>query len=182
MAQKYYAAEPIWLTLSDKPGTLQYIEVLWNIMRMLLMSEGMDAESALEALNEMPATEYDRLKARAAAEYADPQIQDYLERINLYPGTPTAPQLKPVGMPYEVLDEMDWQGFKMWLTDKDSERVSTQQKIQIRWMLTRINGAEVVRDMDPDELAEWILDLRKNKTAFSVSDLGTVAKALMGME
>lgn len=49
-------------------------------------------------------------------------------------------------------------------------------------MLTRIKGEDVVRNMDPDELAEWVLDLRKNKTAFSVSDLGTVAKALMGME
>lgn len=123
MAQKYYAAEPIWLTLSDKPGKLQYVEVLWNIMRMLLMSEeGTDAETALKELDEMPQEEFDRLKARAAAEYADPQIQDYLETINLSPGTPNAPQLKPVeSLPYSRLDEMDWQGFKMWLTDKDSE-------------------------------------------------------------
>lgn len=68
------------------------------------------------------------------------------------------------------------------LAGRDSEKVSAQQKIQIRWMLTRIKGEDVVRNMDPDELAEWVLDLRKNKTAFSVSDLGTVAKALMGME
>lgn len=68
------------------------------------------------------------------------------------------------------------------LAGRDSEKVSTQQKIQIRWMLTRIKGEDVVRNMDPDELAEWVLDLRKNKTAFSASDLGTVAKALMGME
>ena len=88
---------------------------------VLRMTDGKVTMLCLEGENEMPAAEYDRLKARAAAEYADPQIQDYLERINLYPGTPTAPQLKPVGMPYEVLDEMDWQGFKMWLTDKDSE-------------------------------------------------------------
>ena len=142
MAQKYYAAEPIWLTLSDKPGTLHYVEVLWNIMRMLLMSEeGVDAETALEILDEMPQEEYNRLKARAAAEYADPEFQEYLERKHLYPETVNAPELEPVETQLyepedsdlvsteeetqrrlmERLDEMDWQGFKLWEMDNSCE-------------------------------------------------------------
>jgi hypothetical protein len=35
--------------------------------------------------------------------------------------------------------------------------------------------------MNPDELAEWVLDLRENGTAFSSADLQKVARALMGM-
>ncbi len=147
MAQKYYATEPIWLTLSDNPGTLQYVEVLWNIMRMLLMSEGneeynsMDAESALEELDEMPMEEFNKLKARAKAEYADPQFQEYLERIDLCVGGRNAPTLEPVeNLLYEPeeggaepteeetltrlmerLDEMDWQGFQLWELDNSCE-------------------------------------------------------------
>lgn len=72
MSQKYYAAEPIWLTLSGNQGRLSYWVVVRNIMRMLLMSkEDVDAETALEMLDEMPMDEFDRLKRRAAAEYAD---------------------------------------------------------------------------------------------------------------
>ena len=147
MAQKYYATEPIWLTLSDKPGTLQYVEVLWNIMRMILMSEGneeynsMDAESALEELDEMPMEGFNKLKARAKAEYADPQFQEYLERIDLCVGGRNAPTLEPVenllyepeeGDPLttveetqwrlmERLDKMDWQGFRLWELDNSCE-------------------------------------------------------------
>lgn len=84
------------LTLSDKKGTLLYREVVWNIMRMLLMDEGMDAESALEELDRMPMQEFNELKRRAEREYADHDFQEYLERIHLYPETPNAPKLIPV--------------------------------------------------------------------------------------
>ena len=66
------------------------------------------------------------------------------------------------------------------LTERESETVNDQQKIQIRWMLTRIKGEEIVRRMDPDALAEWVVDLVKNRTAFSYEDLAVMAKALMG--
>ena len=68
------------------------------------------------------------------------------------------------------------------LTARESEAVSEREKIRIRWMLTLIDGAKEARRMDPDELAEWVLDLRKNGTAFSSNDLGKVAKAMMKME
>lgn len=68
------------------------------------------------------------------------------------------------------------------LTQGNSQAVSEAEKIKIRWMLTRIDGMKEARGMDPDELVEWVLDLRENGTIFSSSDLGTVAKALMKME
>jgi len=42
---------------------------------------------------------------------------------------------------------------------RPSERVTEQEKIQIRWMLSRINGSEVVKNMNPDELAEWVFEV-----------------------
>lgn len=68
------------------------------------------------------------------------------------------------------------------LTQNGSQAVSEAEKTQIRWMLTRISGMKAARGMDPDELAEWVLDLRKNGTAFSSSDLSTIARAMMKME
>ena len=65
------------------------------------------------------------------------------------------------------------------LTQGESHAVSEAEKIQIRWMLTKIDGAKEARRMDPDELAEWVLDLRENGTAFSPEDLWKVAKAMM---
>ena len=141
MSQKYYAAEPIWLTLSGNQGRLSYWVVVRNIMRMLLMSEeGVDAETALEMMDEMPMDEFDRLKRRAAAECADPKFQDYMERISLSLEA-QAPILEPVenllyepeeGDPVstedetqsrlmERLDEMDWQGFQLWELDNSCE-------------------------------------------------------------
>lgn len=116
-------------------------------MRMLLMSEGneecnsMDAESALEELDEMPMEEFNKLKARAKTEYADPQFQECLERIDLCVGGRNAPTLEPVenllyepeeGDPVttveetqrrlmERLDEMDWLGFQLWELDYSCE-------------------------------------------------------------
>ncbi|MBR0392588.1 MAG: hypothetical protein IJK38_09735 [Oscillospiraceae bacterium] len=68
------------------------------------------------------------------------------------------------------------------LTDRESKTVDDHQKIQIRWMLTGIDGAEVVRSMSAEELAAWVLDLRENKTIPSSSDLWTVAKSMMKRE
>lgn len=68
------------------------------------------------------------------------------------------------------------------LTDRESEAVDEQQKIQIRWMLTKVKGASVVRNMDKKELAAWVADLRENKTICSTEDLKTVAKAMMKRE
>ena len=68
------------------------------------------------------------------------------------------------------------------LTQGESHTISEAEIIQIRWMLTRIDGAKEARRMDPDELAEWVLDLRENGTAFSSADLQKVARAMMKME
>ena len=68
------------------------------------------------------------------------------------------------------------------LTDQESETVDEQEKIKIRWMLTKVKGASVVRNMNEKELAAWVADLRENKTICSTEDLKTVAKAMMRRE
>ena len=68
------------------------------------------------------------------------------------------------------------------LTDQESETVDEQEKIKIRWMLTKVKGASVVRNMNEKELAAWVADLRENKTICSTDDLKTVAKAMMRRE
>ena len=65
---------------------------------------------------------------------------------------------------------------------RESEAVGEGEKVKIRWMLSRIDGTRVVNRMDPDELAEWVLDLRENGTAFSTEDLAKVARAMMHYE
>ena len=68
------------------------------------------------------------------------------------------------------------------LSRGDSQAVSEQQKIQIRWMLARINGADTVHSMDPEELIDWVINLRENKTEFSKSELASVGRAIMMRE
>ena len=68
------------------------------------------------------------------------------------------------------------------LTSGESESFSEKEKIKIRWMLTRINAEEAVRNMNPDELAKWVRDLRENGPAFSSSDFAKVAKVLIRLE
>lgn len=68
------------------------------------------------------------------------------------------------------------------LSRGDSQAVSEQQKIQIRWMLSRINGADAARSMNPEDLIDWAIDLRENKTEFSKSELASVVRAIMMRE
>ena len=138
METKYYAASgvPLVLTLSTEPEMSMYSVMLWNIMRMILMSEGdedwdsMDAESALRALDGMSMEKFKPLKERAESELADWDFQAYLDRkgINL-----NSLELKPIEelfkdnetgklptkedaeeMLMESLNEYDWQRFCLW--------------------------------------------------------------------
>ena len=68
------------------------------------------------------------------------------------------------------------------VTEMTTPNISEQQKIQIRWMLSRVDGKKEVRNMDPDELVAWVLDLRENKGKYSFSEKMSVFKALMKME
>ena len=68
------------------------------------------------------------------------------------------------------------------MTDKDSEAVTEKEKIDIRWMLTRLDGKKVVNNMAPDELAEWVVDLCSNGTVFSSEELKAVIKSMMRKE
>ena len=80
----------------------------------------------------------------------------------------------------ELIDECKSQCYEF--SFRDSEAVGESEKVRIRWMLMNINGKDVVRNMDPDELAEWVLDLRENGTAFSTEDLAKVARAMLHYE
>ena len=66
------------------------------------------------------------------------------------------------------------------ITEREVESVTEEQKIQIRWMLAKIDGTEEVEKMDPDDLAEWVLDLKKSR--FSFEEKASIVKAIMGME
>ena len=67
------------------------------------------------------------------------------------------------------------------LTERDSEAVGEQDKIRIRWMLTGIDGEKVVKHMNPDELAGWVVNL-VNGEWLSSSDYGDIIRAIMRME
>lgn len=67
------------------------------------------------------------------------------------------------------------------LTEKESETADEQRRIQIRWMLTEIDGEKAVRSMNPDELAEWVVDL-VNGEGLDAADYGEIVRAIMRME
>lgn len=91
METRYYAASgaPLVLTLSTEPEMSMYSVMLWNIMRMILMSEGdedwdsMDAESALKTLDGMSMEKFKLLKERAESEFTDWDFQVYLDRMGI---------------------------------------------------------------------------------------------------
>lgn len=68
------------------------------------------------------------------------------------------------------------------MTDEETENVDEQQKVQIRWMLSRIKGEDVVRSINPNELAEWVVDLVETKGTLGNADFATIAKTMMKME
>ena len=43
------------------------------------------------------------------------------------------------------------------LTEREVEHITEQQKIQIRWMLTKISGEEEVQGMSPEEIVDFTL-------------------------
>ena len=56
MVSTFYAPQrcPLWLTVTDHKGTLNNNDLVWNLMRLILMEEeDLDAEEALQALDEM---------------------------------------------------------------------------------------------------------------------------------
>jgi hypothetical protein len=63
--------------------------------------------------------------------------------------------------------------------DLETGNIDDQQKIQIRWMLSRIKGEDVIRTMNPDELAEWVVDMVETKGTLRQTDFSTIAKIMM---
>ena len=67
------------------------------------------------------------------------------------------------------------------LTERESETVSEQDKIRIRWMLTKVDGEKEVQKMNPDELAEWAVEL-VNGGGLGAADYKEIVGAIMRME
>ena len=67
------------------------------------------------------------------------------------------------------------------LTERESETVTEQDKIRIRWMLTKVDGEKEVQRMNPDELAEWAVELA-NGGVLEAADYKEIVKAIMRME
>lgn len=60
--------------------------------------------------------------------------------------------------------------------------VSEQEMINIRWMLTRMDGKQIVQNMKPEELVEWVLDLRECGPKMNTEELMAMAKVVMKRE
>ena len=67
------------------------------------------------------------------------------------------------------------------LTDRESEAVTEQDRIRIRWMLTKVDGEKEVQRMNPDELAQWAVELA-NGGGLEAADYAEIVRAIMRME
>ena len=67
------------------------------------------------------------------------------------------------------------------LTERESEAVTEQDRIRIRWMLTKVDGEKEVQRMNPDELAGWAVEL-VNGEWMNSADYREIIGAIMRME
>ena len=67
------------------------------------------------------------------------------------------------------------------LTERESEAITEQDRIRIRWMLTKVDGEKEVQRMNPDELAEWAVEL-VNGEWLSTADYAEIVRVIMRME
>ena len=67
------------------------------------------------------------------------------------------------------------------LTERESEAVTEQDRIRIRWMLTKVDGEKEVQRMNPDELAGWAVELA-NGGGLDAADYKEIVGAIMRME
>ena len=56
------------------------------------------------------------------------------------------------------------------------------ERIRVRWMLSDIDGEEIIRSMDPDELAEWAVSLKENGASMTADEYAEIVRAIMKME
>ena len=56
------------------------------------------------------------------------------------------------------------------------------ERIRARWMLSDIDGEEIVRSMDPDELVEWAVSLERNGARMTADEYAEIVRAIMKME
>lgn len=85
MEKKYYTSKKgfFCLSVANHPGTLTELDIQENIMRMMIMSDDVSAEEAVEIISKMPWKEKDSLWKSALQEYWEPAFQEYLCRAHL---------------------------------------------------------------------------------------------------
>lgn len=81
--QLYSTNRPHCLTMTIHPGNLSNMDIVQNIMRMLLMDEGMDAKTAQEEFDKLPVDEYRKFRKVAKEWRYDQEMQDYLDRMHI---------------------------------------------------------------------------------------------------
>ena len=64
--------------------------------------------------------------------------------------------------------------------NKQNEKVSEHEKVQIRWLLQKIDGKRAVANMEPEEVYDFVKSMRSDR--FSTGELMTVAKSMMSRE
>jgi hypothetical protein len=114
METKYYAPPQALhcLTIATHPGKLTEANVTDNLVRMILMEDGLSAEEAIEEAKSLPVKELRNVVDVAQMEYNSPEFQDYLTQKRLHPSLNL--KLEPIEKEeaLSIMENLDLQTFK----------------------------------------------------------------------
>jgi hypothetical protein len=113
MEQKYYAPPQALhcLSITTHPGTLTEANVVDNLVRMILMEDGLSVEEAIEEAKSLPVKQLRNVVDVAQMEYNSPEFQDYLTQKNLLPKNLKLEEIDREEA-LSIMDGMDLQTFK----------------------------------------------------------------------
>ena len=122
METKYYAPPQALhcLTIATHSGKLTEADVTDNLVRMILMEDGLSPEEAVAEAKRLPVKELRNVIDVAQQEYNSPEFQDYLTQKKLHPSLNL--ELKPV-QTEEALARMENLDLR---TFKDSELATAE--------------------------------------------------------
>ena len=117
METKYYAPQQglHCLTMATHPGTLTEADVTDNLVRMILMNDGLSAKEAMEEARQLPVKELRKIIDAEQWDYNSPEFQDYLTQKKIHPSLNL--KLEPVKDEQEMwqtLDEFNLSDFQEW--------------------------------------------------------------------
>ena len=114
MEQKYYAPPQALycLSITTHPGTLTEANVVDNLVRMILMEDGLSPEEAIEEAKSLPVKELRNVVDVAQMEYNSPELQDYLTQKRIHPSLNL--KLKEIDREeaLSIMENLDLQTFK----------------------------------------------------------------------